>query len=63
MDEIQAQELNGLSEQLTATRDEIYQMGHQFEELIVHVRRLTLSHTRLTLTKVFLRSLLRANLA
>ena len=37
MDKIKAQQLNNLGDQLTATRDEIYQMGHQFEELIVQV--------------------------
>ena len=37
MDEIDASQLIHLGDQLTATRDEIYQMGHSINELIVDV--------------------------
>ena len=37
MDEIDASQLIHLGDQLTATRDEIHQMGHSLHELIVDV--------------------------
>ena len=43
MDQIDASELIRLGEKLTATRDEVHQMGHQLNELLVSVRILTRS--------------------